>query len=126
MDANRQSVWFFRQAVVYAVLGPLLGLYMGISGDFAQISTHAHINLVGWVSMAVWSFAYRAWPALGGNLLAMAHFALASGGVPVMVAGIFLIHMNSPAGGPVVGIGSVIVLAAFACFAANTLLKVRA
>ena len=51
--------WFLRIAVIYALVAMFLGITMGIREDFTQASTHAHLNLVGWVSMAlmIWSIA---------------------------------------------------------------------
>jgi hypothetical protein len=45
------SPLFLRVAVVFAITGMALGIYMGAAQDFALSPVHAHINLVGWVSM---------------------------------------------------------------------------
>jgi hypothetical protein len=54
---------FLRLAALYAVLGMSLGIWMGISGDHGQYPTHAHINLLGWVSFALYGLIYRNVPA---------------------------------------------------------------
>ena len=54
--------WFLRVAVIYALVAMLLGIEMGISEDHSQMPTHAHLNLVGWVSMAIYALVYRQWP----------------------------------------------------------------
>ena len=38
---------FFASAVVYGLLGMLLGLDMGIRHDHVELPTHAHILVVG-------------------------------------------------------------------------------
>jgi hypothetical protein len=55
--------WFLRIAVIYALVAMFLGITMGIREDFTQAPTHAHLNLVGWVSMALYALVYRQYPA---------------------------------------------------------------
>lgn len=38
---------FFASAVVYAILGLILGNVMAASGDHSQMVTHAHMMLIG-------------------------------------------------------------------------------
>lgn len=54
---------FFTLAIVYAILGMLLGLSMAISEDHGQMPTHAHIMLAGWVSSALLAYFYHLFPA---------------------------------------------------------------
>ncbi|WP_175476851.1 MULTISPECIES: hypothetical protein [Virgibacillus] len=44
---------FLKIAAVYSVLGVCLGLTMGITENFSFTSVHAHLNLLGWVSLAL-------------------------------------------------------------------------
>jgi len=39
-----------------------LGMAMGITQDFSLTPVHAHINLLGWVSMMLYGLYYRAAP----------------------------------------------------------------
>ena len=52
------SNWFLRIAVVYLLAGVSLGIFMGASGDHSMFPLHAHINLLGWVSMSLFGFFY--------------------------------------------------------------------
>lgn len=54
-------VWL-KVAVVYLVIGVGLGIAMGVSGNHTQFPTHAHINLLGWVSLALIGLIYRQFP----------------------------------------------------------------
>ena len=54
-------VWL-RLAVVYLVIGVGLGIAMGMSGNHTQFPTHAHLNLLGWVSLALIGLTYRQFP----------------------------------------------------------------
>jgi cbb3-type cytochrome oxidase subunit 1 len=65
---------FLRIAVIYALVAMFLGITMGIREDFTQASTHAHLNLVGWVSMALYALVYRQYPAAAQSRFAMLHF----------------------------------------------------
>ena len=49
--------------------------------------THAHLNLVGWVSMALYALVYRQWPAAGQNRLALIHFWVANAGAILLTDG---------------------------------------
>jgi len=49
----RVALWFFAIAPIYVLLGMALGLYMGGSNDLSLYPAHAHLNLIGWVTMAL-------------------------------------------------------------------------
>jgi hypothetical protein len=72
---SRISVAFFGAAVLYALVGMVLGMVMGASGDHTLAPVHAHINLLGWASLALMGAFY----GLAGNRtppkLAWANFA---------------------------------------------------
>jgi len=53
---------FLRIAVVYVLAGMALGIFMAMSDDHSQMPTHAHMNLMGWASMALYAVVYRVWP----------------------------------------------------------------
>src|SRR5690606_32515143 len=44
---------YFRTAVLFLIAGIGLGLMMSISGNHNVIGAHAHINLLGWVTSAL-------------------------------------------------------------------------
>ena len=44
---------FFRTAILLAIAGILLGIFMGINQDFRLAHMHAHLNLLGWVSFFI-------------------------------------------------------------------------
>src|SRR5438477_251820 len=69
---------FLRTAVVYAIAGMALGIFMAISEDHSQMPTHAHMNLLGWVSMALYAAVYRLWPEAARSPLAPWHFWIAN------------------------------------------------
>lgn len=108
-----------RAAVLYALLGVAMGVAMAGSHDFTNKGVHVHVNLLGWVSMALMAFAYRQFPRMGRSVLARLHFWLHTVGLPVMVAGLYALLHQVSWGEPVVAVGSIAVALAFACFALN-------
>ncbi|MGQ0598790.1 hypothetical protein [Aquabacterium sp.] len=108
-----------RCAVLYALFGIGMGIVMAASGDFTNKGVHVHINLVGWVSMALMAMAYQVFPAMAGSVLAKVQFWLHNLGLPLMAGGIYAVLHHLPMAEPVVGSGSLIVALAFLAFAIN-------
>ncbi len=79
---------FFMSATLYVFAGMFFGLYMSGTEDFSLASAHAHLNLVGWVCMALFGIYYHLVPVAGQAKLAKVHFAVASLGLWLMVPGI--------------------------------------
>jgi hypothetical protein len=67
---------FVKAAVIYFVIGISMGIYMGIFDQFHFASAHAHINLLGGVSLAVAGLIYHQYPSTGESKLAVHHFWL--------------------------------------------------
>jgi hypothetical protein len=86
---NRIDVYFLLLAAIMLLAGVLLGIHMATSKDYALTAVHAHANLVGWASLALFGLTYRAYPQLKDGLLARLHFALAAGAAIVMPYGIY-------------------------------------
>jgi hypothetical protein len=78
----------FLSAALCVLAGMLWGIQMAISGDHLLASAHAHLNLVGWVTLALFGVYYRLTPAAGKSRLAWVHAGIAILGVVVMVPGI--------------------------------------
>ncbi|TAL44193.1 MAG: cytochrome-c oxidase [Methylovulum sp.] len=111
---------FIRMAVLYAFVGIGLGIYMAASHSFSQHSTHAHANLLGWVSSAIFGLIYQVFPELGRHQLATAHFYLHSVGLPIIISGVFLIYSNhGDVGEPLASIGSIVISLGFIALGIN-------
>ena len=98
---------FFTLAIVYAILGMLLGLSMAISQDHGELPTHAHIMLAGWVSSALFAYFYHLFPAIGSTRLAMFHFWFQTASSVVMMVSLFFFYGGNPAVEPGAAIGSI-------------------
>jgi hypothetical protein len=104
---------FFILALVYAICGMLLGLYMGLSQDHSQMPVHAHAMVLGWLMSGFFAFFYHFFPDIGRSQLAMVHFWLTAVSGIVILVSLFLVLSGNIALEPVTGISS---MAFFACF----------
>jgi cbb3-type cytochrome oxidase subunit 1 len=108
---------FFTLAVVYAILGMLLGLSMAASQDHSHMPAHAHIMLVGWVTSAIMAFFYQLVPAASASRLAPAHFWVAAVSGIVFMASLYMLMGGNTGVEPVVGVSSTIYFASLLLFA---------
>jgi hypothetical protein len=86
----RVSAAFFALGVVYLLMGMALGMHMGETEDFSMMPVHAHLNLLGWVTMAIYGTFYALTHASLKPRLAWTNFALAAIGVAVMIPALAL------------------------------------
>jgi len=116
---------FFLTAVVYGVLGMLLGLDMAMRHDHAELPTHAHIMVVGWLSFAVFAFFYHLLGAAVPRWLALTHAWLAQVSLAVMVVGLWLFYGGSTQFEPLAAIGALGYAVSFLVFAVAALMGLR-
>lgn len=113
---------FLLMGSLYLLVGILLGMYMGGSGDHALASVHAHINLLGFTLMTMFGLAYHVMPALARGTLAKAHFWLHQVGAFVMLVALFLLLGGKVAAasiGPIMPFAEGAVLIGMICWAIN-------
>lgn len=79
---------FLRLGVLFALIGVSLGYWMGITHQFLLSPVHAHLNLLGWVSMFLYGLFYRVLPDAAHGWLPKVHFGLAVIGLTVMMIGL--------------------------------------
>ena len=84
------SFWFFFTAAIYVAFGMAWGIVMSATGDHHLSPAHAHLNLIGWVTMGLFGVYYHLVPSAGEALLARIHFAVATAGILVIVPGIVM------------------------------------
>jgi len=84
------AFWFFASGVIYVTLGMFFGIWMSAAHDHTLAGAHAHLNLVGWVTMALFGVYYHLVPGAAQGTLPKVHFLLATVGVWFMVPGIAL------------------------------------
>jgi cbb3-type cytochrome oxidase subunit 1 len=111
---------FLRLAVIAAVIGMIWGNIMGATHDHTTSSAHAHLNLLGWVSMTLYGLFYRVVPSAAGRL-AVAHFWINLLGVVIMIPSLAVILVQDPRFLPIAAItlplAGMLVLASMVLFA---------
>ena len=105
---------FMVLAVISAIVGMAWGIQMSASGDHALSPAHAHLNLLGWVSMAIFAFYYHLIPSAASGVLAKAHFGVAALGLLCVVPGIVM--ALSDQGDTLAKLGSVLSLLSIVIF----------
>ena len=60
----------FRISVSVGLIGMALGIVMGIRQDFVLAPAHAHLNLLGFVTLFLSALYYRAFPQAAASRLA--------------------------------------------------------
>lgn len=93
---SRISTAFFGTAVLYALAGMVLGIVMGESGDHSAAPLHAHINLLGWVSLAVMGAFYGIAGERTPTRLAWTNFAVSNLGNVLTLAMVALVVQGKP------------------------------
>ena len=86
----RVSAAFFALGAVSVFLGMLWGMHMGAAEDFTMMPAHAHLNLLGWVTMALYGTFYALTHASLKPKLAWTNFILSAIGVAAMIPSLAL------------------------------------
>jgi cbb3-type cytochrome oxidase subunit 1 len=112
------STAFFALGVVYVFIGMMWGMHMGASEDFTMMPAHAHLNLLGWVTMALYGTFYALTRDSYSPKLAWANFAISGLGVLVMIPtlAIFLTDRTNTSIIPAMMVGEVLTVAGLVTF----------
>ena len=108
---------FFKTAIVFLMVGIAMGLQMSMSGNHDVIGAHAHTNLLGWVTSALFGGYYALNPAKAETKLAMIHFWVYTVGVVAMVPSLYMLLKGFAAIEPLVAIASLVTFAGVTLFA---------
>ncbi len=106
----------FQAAVVFVVAGMIWGIIMAVSEDHSAMPAHAHLNLLGWVSLFLFGIYYRLRPSLERDKGALTQVWIWIIGTIVLTIGVGLIHTGHPIGEPFAAGGSFILLVAMLLF----------
>lgn len=94
---KRVDVYFLLLACILLICGATLGIVMGAREDFQLVPVHAHLNLAGWASLALFGLTYRAYPEIAATRLALWHFIVSGIASVLLPIGIGLaVLRNSP------------------------------
>ncbi|MFD0711696.1 cytochrome-c oxidase [Paenibacillus sp. GCM10027626] len=102
---------FIKVSSIYLILGLTIGYIMGVADLFQFTSLHVHVNLVGWVTSALFGIIYTIFNSSQYSRLTKVHFWLHMIGFPLLVLGMyFIIEGQEAIGGPLSGLGGALVI----------------
>ncbi|WP_430473095.1 hypothetical protein ACQ0MK_13705 [Thalassospira lucentensis] len=107
-------------SAIIALAGMLWGLHMAISGDHSNFPAHAHLNLLGWVSLALYGTYYHL-AGITRLLIARLQVLLAIPGSIIMGVGIAIAHQTGAE--ELAKLGSLMVIVSAALFVAITIMR---
>jgi len=122
---SRIAIAFFGAAVVYALAGMALGIIMGASGDHSASPLHAHINLLGWASLALMGAFYGIAGERAPARLAWANFIVSNVGNLMSLAMLSLIVQGKPPILPILIPGEILIVLGMALFGVSVLMVGR-
>lgn len=105
---------FFATGAVAVSGGMIWGIVMAATGDHSLAGAHAHLNLVGWVTMALFGIYYHLNPHMAAHALARIHYPVAVAGLVTMIPGI--VQVIRETGQTLVKIGSLLTLISMLIF----------
>ena len=113
----RLSEYYFRSAILFLIIGIAIGIHMSISQNHNVIGAHAHINLLGWVTSALFGGYFALNPAKAAGRLPMIQYVVYTLGVVLMGGSLYLLLAGNTAMTPVVAAASLITFAGVLLFA---------
>jgi hypothetical protein len=114
----------FIAAALSALAGMCLGVWMGMHEDFTLAPVHAHINLLGWVTLALYGLYHRG-VERPSNRLAWTQVGVAAAGMPLMTGGLAGYLATGAHTAPLIIGGSLLVVAGMALFLVVLILDLR-
>jgi len=122
--APSATVWL-KLAVVYLIVGVSLGIAMGASENFLFRPVHAHLNLLGWATLALAGLIYSVFPDAAKSRLAAIHFWLHNAALPIMMGSLCLLLLGHREVVPVLAASEFMAAGGVIAFAANIFLNVQ-
>jgi hypothetical protein len=108
---------YFKTAILFLIVGIAMGLNMAISQDHSVIGAHAHCNLIGWVTMAIFGGYHALNPRKAERRLAMIQYCVYTAGIVLMVPSLYLMLLGNAAMEPIVAIASIVTFIGVLLFA---------
>ncbi|HEY0435525.1 MAG TPA: hypothetical protein VGC92_02725 [Phenylobacterium sp.] len=112
---SKLALSFFATAALCAVGGMIWGIVMAASGDHGMMPAHAHLNLMGWATLALMG-TYYALSGKGGRT-GWINYGLSTLGVIVSIPSLALLLAGNPAGEKGATAGAILALAGMLVFA---------
>ena len=117
---SKMGVTLVKIASIYMMIGLVVGLLMGMSGNHALATVHSHLSLLGWVTMAITGIVYIIRPRCADSKLSHVYFWLHNIGLPIMILSLALYYgYSNLTAEKVAGMASILVLLALLVFTIN-------
>ncbi len=112
-------------AAIYLLLGMAMGIVMGATQAFALAPAHAHINLLGWVTLAIAAVVYTLWPHAAMTRLARGFFWLYNIALPPTMLALAFVMLGHLKWMPLLIAGQIAIFVAAVLFVANILIAIN-
>jgi hypothetical protein len=112
---SKLSLAFFATAALCAVGGMIWGIVMAASGDHGMMPAHAHLNLMGWATLALMG-TYYALSGKGGRL-GWINYTLSTLGVVISIPSLALLLAGNQAAEKGATAGAILALLGMLIFA---------
>ena len=116
-EMPRLSLAFFSAAVIYGLAGMAWGANMGATENFTMAPAHAHLNLLGWVTLSLMGGFYALAGPRAPIRLGWINFAISNVGLVVILIGLPKLLAGDKSATPFVMGGSIITILGMATFA---------
>ncbi|MDQ0465352.1 Na+/phosphate symporter [Caulobacter ginsengisoli] len=118
----RVSLAFFTTALLCGLTGMVWGSYMGATQNFILAPAHAHLNLLGWVTLSIMGTFYALAGDRASRRLAWANWAVSTLGVIIMTPMLaYLLSGHEKEIGPLMPIPELTVIIGMLLFAVSVL-----
>lgn len=87
------SIRLIRFAAIFGIIGTFIGSHMSGNMDYSLRPIHAHILLVGWLSVFAWGIFYRAYKIKYKKLVPV-HSVLGMAGALGLTLGMWMYNIN--------------------------------
>jgi hypothetical protein len=87
------SIRLIRFAAIFGIVGTFIGSQMSGSMDYSLRPIHAHILLVGWLSVFAWGIFYQVFKVKYKRLVGI-HSVLAMAGALGLTLGMWMYNLN--------------------------------
>jgi hypothetical protein len=100
----------FRAAVLLVIAGMIWGITMAISENHQTMPAHAHLNLLGWVSLFLFGIFYHLHPAIDRSRAALLQVWTWIGATVLLTIAVGMIYTGRPIGDSIAAIASIVIL----------------
>ena len=117
---------FFASAIIYGLVGMVMGLVMAIEQDHSQRPTHAHVMVIGWISFFLFALFYERFGDRVAGRWARLHLWSAQLSAIVLFAALWILYAGNEQFDPVAAVSAIVYALSFVAFALAALPVIRA